>query len=285
MTIGLTRSKMAEFGKASNSVMRAVIPPMVNRDDLADAIGYVENAGAPSAVVPDFVSQRLFDTSNNVFYIAFGLSAGNWTPLGDDTLTLAELAYLDGALSSNAVASKAAIIDSTGILALGNNKLATEAGAGITGGTGTVYKSSVSEFGGIIKTSIIIDLTGLGSSTTDLDIIGQGASPAHLGQITAARNGTILWGTMTCLEVPATGADDIDLYAATESTGVFDAGIATLVETALVTAGGAWTAGLQKIFSADVAADKYLYLTGGEAGTVGTYTAGKFLLELYGYDA
>jgi hypothetical protein len=161
--------------------------------------------------------------------------------------------------------------------------LATEAGAGITGGTGTVYKSSVEKVGGIFVTRILIDLTGLASSTTDLDIIGQGASAAHIGQITAAKNGTILAIRMTCLELPAGGADDIDLYAATEGTGVFDGGIAALTETALITAGGAWANGTVK-GSVDVpAANQYLYLTGGEAGTAATYTAGKFLIELFGY--
>jgi len=75
-------------------------------------------------------------------------------------------------------------------------------GAGFSGGTGTVIKSSVEKIGGIIRTTFLIDLTGLGSSTTDLDIIGVGASAAYFGQITAAKNGTILTGRMTCLEVP-----------------------------------------------------------------------------------
>ena len=158
-------------------------------------------------------------------------------------------------------------------------------GTGISSGTGTVFKSSVQRVGGIIKTSLLIDLTGLASSTTDLDIIGVGATAAYLGQITAAKNGTILTGRMTCLEVPAGGADDIDLYAATEATGVFDAGIGTLAETALVTAAGAWTLGLTKGLSAIPAANQYLYLCGGEAGTAATYTAGKFLFELEGYEA
>lgn len=158
-------------------------------------------------------------------------------------------------------------------------------GTGISSGTGTVFKSSVQRVGGIIKTSLLIDLTGLASSTTDLDIIGVGATAAYLGQITAAKNGTILTGRMTCLEVPAGGADDIDLYAATEATGVFDAGIGTLAETALITAGGAWTLGLTKGFSGIPAANQYLYLCGGEAAANGTYTAGKFLIELEGYEA
>jgi hypothetical protein len=161
--------------------------------------------------------------------------------------------------------------------------LAVEAGAGITGGTGTVYKSSVEKVGGLILTRIYIDLTGLASSTTDLDIIGQGASAAHIGQITAAKNGTIEAIRMTCLELPAGGADDIDLYAATEATGVFDAAISTLVETALITSGGAWASGTVKASTAVPAADQYLYLTGGEAGTAASYTAGKFLIELFGY--
>jgi len=158
-------------------------------------------------------------------------------------------------------------------------------GTGISSGTGTVFKSSVQRVGGIIKTSLLIDLTGLASSTTDLDIIGVGAGAAYLGQITAAKNGTILTGRMTCLEVPAGGADDVDLYSATEATGVFDAGIGTLAETALVTSAGAWTLGLTKGLSAIPTANQYLYLCGGEAGTAATYTAGKFLIELEGYEA
>lgn len=163
--------------------------------------------------------------------------------------------------------------------------LAVTGGPGATGGTGTVYQAGVVRIGGIIKTSILIDLTGLASSTTDLDIIGVGTLPAHIGQLTAARNGTILTGRMTCLEVPAGGADDVDLYSAVEGTGVFDGGVAALTETALITSGGAWTNGLTVSFAAIPAANAYLYLTGGEAGTAATYTAGKFLLELEGYEA
>lgn len=159
------------------------------------------------------------------------------------------------------------------------------AGAGITGGVGAVYNSSITKIGARVITQIFVDLTGLASSTTDLDIIGVGASAAYLAQITAALNGVPFTGRMACLETPAGGADDIDLYAATEGTGVFDAGISTLVETALVTSGAAWTIGVVKPFTGVLLADKYLYLTGGEAGTAATYTAGQFLIEIEGYAA
>lgn len=224
---------------------------------------------------------------------------GNAAPVEVDLTELAavnnigaaDLAKIDGVTNGAGAAGKAVVLDSNGgasipgELSLDGNTLAVGAGAGITGGVGTIYKHGVAKIGGIIHTKILIALTGLGSSTTDLDIIGQGASVAHIGQITAARNGTILSGRMTCLEVPAGGADDIDLYSATEGTGVFDDGIAALTETALITAAGAWTLGLTKVFGADVVADKFLYLCGGEAGTAATYTAGKFLIELEGYDA
>ncbi|KGO32766.1 hypothetical protein JT06_18520 [Desulfobulbus sp. Tol-SR] len=153
-------------------------------------------------------------------------------------------------------------------------------GAGFAG-TGTVYESAVERGGGIIKTRILIDLTGTKSTTTDLDIIGL-SGVSHIGQVTTAINGTIVGGSLTCLEAPATGVTDIDLYAATEGTGAYDGAVGDLAETALVTAGGAWTLGLTKPLLVPVAADKYLYLTCGAAGVVGTYTAGVFLLEMWG---
>lgn len=159
-------------------------------------------------------------------------------------------------------------------------------GAGVSGGVGGFENVSVVREGDIITTRILVDLTGLASSTTDLDIIGVGASPAYVAQIKAALNGTIVGGKVECLEVPAGGVTDIDLYAATEGTGVFDGGIAALTETVLITSGGAWT--LARVLGTapdGIAANAYLYLCGGAAGTAATYTAGRFLITLYGRPA
>ena len=148
-------------------------------------------------------------------------------------------------------------------------------------GAGTVVKSGVRRTGNTIKTEIFIDLTDAKSVATDLDIIGV-SGVSYIGQITAALNGTALMGRVTCLEVPAGGAVDIDLYAATEGTGAYDGLVTDLTETALVTAGGNWTIGLVKAMTGLPAANQYLYLTSGTA-TAGTYTAGKFLIEIFGY--
>ena len=175
-------------------------------------------------------------------------------------------------------------ISSTGVSSFDANTLATEAGTGITGGTGTIYRSSVQRVGGIITTRILIDLTGL-RSTASGDIIGvDGTSNVcHIGQITAARNGTILTGSMECFEAPAGGDPDINVHSATEGTGVEDGAISSLTETLLVNAGDA-TLGSKVYFSAVPAADEFLYLTLGDT-TDADYTAGKLFIELMGYEA
>ena len=175
-------------------------------------------------------------------------------------------------------------ISSAGFTSLNANTMATEAGTGITGGTGTIYRSSVIREGGIIKTSILIDLTGL-RSTASGDIIGvDGTSNVcHIGQITAARNGTILAGRMTCFEAPAGGDADINVHSATEGTGVEDGAISGLTETLLVDSGDL-AVGTIVTFTGVPAADEFLYLTLGST-TNADYTAGKLLIELFGYEA
>jgi hypothetical protein len=196
----------------------------------------------------------------------------------------------EGGYSSIATAASTGVettqmsISSAGFISLDANTMATEAGTGITTGSGTVYRSSVQRSGGIITTKILIDLTGL-RSTAGGDIIGVNGTAlvCHIGQITAARNGTILTGSMECFEAPAGGDPDINIHSATESTGVEDGAISSLTETLLVNAGDA-TLGSKVYFTAVPAADEFLYLTAGDT-TDADYTAGKLFIELMGYEA
>jgi len=175
-------------------------------------------------------------------------------------------------------------INSSGVSSFDANTLSVEAGTGITTGTGTIYKTAVQRVGGIITTRILIDLTGL-RSTGSGDIIGVNGTAlvCHIGQITAAQNGTILTGSMECFEAPAGGDPDINIHSATEGTGVEDGAIGDLTETLLVNAGDA-TLGSKVYFEAVPAADQFLYLTTG-AATDADYTAGKLFIELMGYEA
>ena len=175
-------------------------------------------------------------------------------------------------------------INSSGVSSFDANTLSVEAGTGITTGTGTIYRTAVQRVGGIITTRILIDLTGL-RSTGSGDIIGVNGTAlvCHIGQITAAQNGTILTGSMECFEAPAGGDPDINIHSATEGTGVEDGAIGDLTETLLVNAGDA-TTGSKVYFTGVPAADEFLYLTTG-AATDADYSAGKLFIELMGYEA
>jgi len=161
--------------------------------------------------------------------------------------------------------------------------IANPAGVGITAGTGTVYETSVARNNGIVTTSIMLDLTGLQSGGTAGDIIGiNGAGVAYIARVTTANNGVVFGVRMTCYELPVGGDTDIDLYSATEGTGVEDVAISTLTETQVINSG---TLALgSAVFGTDIAADQYLYLVG--QGTANAaYTAGRLLIEIFGYDA
>jgi|TARA_R110000824_G_scaffold7263_2_gene32772 hypothetical protein len=158
-------------------------------------------------------------------------------------------------------------------------------GTGISTGSGTLFKGSILRMGDVIETTIVIDLTGLNSGDANLDIIGvAGTANSHLGQITAAGNGTLFAGSMQCVETPAGGEPDIDLYSATESTGTEEALVTGLTETALLATAVDWTNILApKGLTALPAANEYLYLAASGGSTNATYTAGKFVIKLYGY--
>ena len=95
---------------------------------------------------------------------------------------------------------------STGAITItSGNKMAVEAagGAGIEGTAATYitqverFKSDTSTNVNIVKTTIMIDLTGLNSGGTAGDIIGKnGSGVAYIGQITTANQGTGFGVTM-----------------------------------------------------------------------------------------
>ena len=258
----------------------------------------------------DALNDNFTELYSNLGIVGVTATAAELNILDGVTATAAELNYLDIASLGTGAASKAVVLDansdwtapvnsvikyfqlkdaddtllSTTLEYINQNCDPTlqqmTPGAGFKG-VNTIHKVGVRLTGAVKKTEIMIDLTDAKSVATDLDIIGL-SGVSHIGQITAALNGTVLMGKVTCLEVPVGGAVDIDLYTATEGTGAYDGLVTDLTETALVTAGGNWTLGLEKTMAAVPAANAYLYLTSG-AATAGTYSAGKFLIEFWGY--
>ncbi|KKL70930.1 hypothetical protein LCGC14_2099960, partial [marine sediment metagenome] len=186
-----------------------------------------------------------------------------------------EIQFLDGVVAGAGQAGKVLVLDSGGNLSGIPGEVELDgntgpvAGSGILSGTDTLYKSSVVKIGDIIYTSIYIDLDGLASEATEDDIIGDTtAVNSHLGQITAAKNGTIIGGVMKCLEVPTTGEPDLDLNvsSASDAAGGDDigaeAGYAKIFDAAANS-----TLGLQRALSGVIVANYYLYLSVGTGST------------------
>ena len=180
----------------------------------------------------------------------------------------------------------------TGVITItSGNKMINEAvaNAGIEGTAG-VYVTQVERFKSdtttnvnIVKTTILLDLTGLTKSATAGDIIGKdGDGVAYFARVTTADQGVIFGIQMTCLEVPSAGDGDIDIYSATEGTGVEDTAITALTESQ-ITNGGALVAG-SMVAGGAISADQYLYLVNAQGAGAGTYTGGRLLIELTGYD-
>ena len=144
---------------------------------------------------------------------------------------------------------------------------------------------SVTNINGRIITKLYIDLAGNASTTDNLDIIGDGTTAdgsiyKHVNSI----NGLAVEVQMHCVEDPATGADDIDLYISADGAAAAGSLVTDLTEAALITSGGAWEAGLaaQATFGVEDLDGAFFYLTCGEAGTAGEYSTGKFIITIIG---
>ena len=163
----------------------------------------------------------------------------------------------------------------------------TTPGNGISSGVGTICGHNVSNRGGLIKTEIFIDVTGLTSGVTIGDIIGKVTlADCHIGRITAAVNGTIVYGRITCLETPVGGDPNIIFYStATEATGTQDVAVTGLTNEVAFTANGDWTGAIATpIVLTALPGVGYMYMVDG-GGTAVIYTAGQFLIELWGTPA
>ena len=165
---------------------------------------------------------------------------------------------------------------------------ANAVGTGFDGAAkSTIY---ISKSNGEIVTTILVDIQGLVVSGTALDIIGEnGASNAYITSINTQKNGIVYRAEMGCIEAPA-GSNttaDIDLGSNASSKAEDSKYTQGGGQITLIAAGEDWTAGMYKTTTAGTDFSglngDYLYLANGSgANTGGTYTAGKFIIKLYG---
>jgi hypothetical protein len=159
-------------------------------------------------------------------------------------------------------------------------------GSGLRAASGFRFNSSIYRIGNVIKTTILVDITGLKSTSDEGDTIGNDTDANswlyYVGS--GLESGSFYGGsgTVTCLETPAGGDADIDLYEATSSAVAGEASIGA--NTLILERGGSWAAGDVKVITAGNSS-RYVYMSAGSAdgSGAGTYSAGVFLIELYGF--
>ena len=182
-----------------------------------------------------------------------------------------------------------------------------QAGAGIKN---AVVSHKMFKFGGIIETQILVDLEGKGgkeiwSSTSDNDYVGEATAADGTGAVADVAlmtwendtHGDLYEYEVIVVELPAGGADDLELSFDTRVATHAQATNQANVQLSIVDQTDAWTAGDRHIIPdvdgvtaaaplaalTDVDGDS-LYLSTGESGTAAKYTAGKILIILRGYD-
>jgi hypothetical protein len=153
----------------------------------------------------------------------------------------------------------------------------------------TVTRQTTMRVGNKIITEISVDLASNtnASNTTAARIIGKSGATedCYIAEIDQDIHGLITYAEMACLEVPATGVDDIDLVLGTASDdnqANAVTGTITLIEcNASLTKGSRVGAAVTEA-DYDSETKKYLYLVSGTSGTTGTYSTGKLLITLEG---
>ena len=191
------------------------------------------------------------------------------------------------------------------ILATGDvdlNYATANAPGGGFDGSGLVYKTTVAKVNGLIETQIWIDLgASVPASHKDLTnaIIGEsGVAAAYITQLTNAVNGFIIRAEAFCLETPvaggATGEADIGIGASSDSiaagtvyTSATNQSLLAFTGPSGVAAAGAARTGDQNTMAAGLN-NLFLYVYMAKSGQSGSstaaYTAGQFLIKLYGVD-
>ena len=135
----------------------------------------------------------------------------------------------------------------------------------------------------IVETVIKVDLQGLYSANSGKSIGNNGGSNVWFMLIDNDKHGTVFRATMACIETPTGGIADINLTLADNQT---DHNVAPTGNPAILLSGGTHSIG-RYVETASGAAigdtnDKYLYLTTHSGTNTSIYSAGKFIIRLYG---
>jgi lysophospholipase L1-like esterase len=189
------------WGKATDRILQKLLPPEPGMEELAAAVGYVENAGSPyNSVTPDFIGQKLFDTTNSVWYQAYGITSTTWRPAMqgalDDSGNIVGLAGADGAISLVKPANLVGCLGDS-ITSQNNNGSATTntlVPTIVSGGTGYAVNDGI-----LLPSGVIVYVSSVSSGVVTAVILTNAGTAPFTAQASAAQVATTGSGTgFTC---------------------------------------------------------------------------------------
>lgn len=170
---------------------------------------------------------------------------------------------------------------------LGSRVVSSITAAEGAGAAAPVRSSNVGEFNSEIITTMFVDLATASvqasSFDTDLDAIGISGEtdPCYITRLVNSVNGYVYKGEFICLETPAGGDTHVGVYASSSGT-IAPSGA---VSEHPILAPVAQTFGKRTEFTitSGLNDNDYLYMVQGNTQAEAQYTAGKFLIRLYGF--
>jgi len=178
------------------------------------------------------------------------------------------------------VAAEDISVDQLTLASIAVTAAAAEHGAGAigTGAAPVTYRYTIN---GTIITEIKVDLQGLTSKNTANDVIGLAAGgAAYIGRNVVATNGVIYKMELICLETPTGGDNDVNVVANASGTLEYDGAGGTAYG---VDGGDAVAGQVVEDLVQGLTANHYFYLTAGTGDLAAAYTAGQFLIRMYGH--
>lgn len=171
---------------------------------------------------------------------------------------------------------------------LGSRVVSNVAAAQSAGDASPIRSSNVGEFNSEIITTLFVDLATASvqasSFDTDLDAIGISGetTPCYITRLVNSVNGYVYKGELICVETPAGGDTHVGVYSSDDNTIAPGGSLSS--ESELITpAAQAFGNVTEFSLTTGITDNDYLYLAQGNTQAEAQYTAGKFLIRLYGF--
>ena len=292
VAVGYTAMLECTTGTVNTAVGTAAMGDGIVTGDYNTSLGYRAgykiSSGNQNTILGAHAGDVLATGSNNVI---IGYNADTGSDSLSNTIIIGTNATNSGSNTTTIGTDTTSRAKIYGKLSSVFHETVTGLGGGLDGVE--LGQVQIGSYNSEVITTIYLDLgqggaTDIVSSSTAGDVIGENdAAAAYATQITTAKNGVIYKAELICMETPVGGDTDINVTLHASSLAEDAAGESgghVIVNGGAQAIGRHSTGDAAAIEAAAGAANDYLYLTHGGT-TAGTYTAGKFLIRLFGVTA